>query len=79
MANIENYQEPWNNHTGLEVETFLKSRLLTIEGGQLMTIAVSIVGSQTVGFVASDETVTFKYKVNTAYHFNRQEPCCYQS
>ena len=64
MAAIENYQEPWENHTGLEVETFLKSRLTTIEGGQLMTIAVSIVGSQTVGFVASDETVTFKYKVN---------------
>ena len=41
MAAIQNINEPWNGHTGLEVETFLKSQI---------TAAIAAAGGK-IGFV----------------------------
>ena len=64
MAEIQDLTESWEGHTHEEVETFVRGELVKLEGGQYSQVTVSIVGSTIKSFVASSESVTFKFKVN---------------
>lgn len=64
MAEIHDIQEPWEDHSGDEVEQFLKAKLTELAGGMTYLCQVNIVGSTAKSYSSGATDVRFQYRIN---------------